>query len=134
MLFFTSYSDLNFFLCLSEHINEKSEALGEVLNGDRLVEAPYKLDFRVDLDSKLVCKKKLSKDDVAKFRSAVTKDYYFQMYYDDLPLWGFVGKVEREGKTDASEFKYFLYRYWPFVYLASYSRIITKRFIRALKV
>jgi hypothetical protein len=50
---------------------------------------------------------------VSKFRSAVTKDYYFQMYYDDLPLWGFVGKVEREGKTDASEYKYFLYRYHP---------------------
>lgn len=22
------------------------------------------------------------------------KDYYFQFYYDDLPIWGYVGKVE----------------------------------------
>ncbi|KAJ1701509.1 hypothetical protein LUZ63_001288 [Rhynchospora breviuscula] len=116
------YFDLPF--CSPEHINEKSEALGEVLNGDRLVEAPYKLDFRVDLDSKSVCKKKLSKEDVAKFRSAVTKDYYFQMYYDDLPLWGFVGKVEREGKTDASEYKYFLYRHIHFEVQYNGNRVI----------
>ncbi|KAJ4745858.1 Transmembrane 9 superfamily member [Rhynchospora pubera] len=116
------YFDLPF--CSPEHINEKSEALGEVLNGDRLVEAPYKLDFRVDLDSKSVCKKKLLKEDVAKFRSAVTKDYYFQMYYDDLPLWGFVGKVEREGKTDASEYKYFLYRHIHFEVQYNGNRVI----------
>jgi hypothetical protein len=24
---------------------------------------------------------------------AVRDDWYFQMYYDDLPVWGFIGKV-----------------------------------------
>jgi hypothetical protein len=28
-------------------------------------------------------------------RDAVEEDYYFQMYVDDLPIWGFIGKVER---------------------------------------
>lgn len=91
-------------------MKEKREALGEVLNGDRLVEAPYKLEFRVDHESKSVCRKKLSKEDVAKFRDAVEKDYYIQMYFDDLPLWGFIGKADKEGKSDPSEYKYFLYR------------------------
>ncbi|CAL9054271.1 unnamed protein product [Musa banksii] len=36
----------------TEHITEKKTTLGEVLNGDRLVEAPYKLDFRGDIDYK----------------------------------------------------------------------------------
>ncbi|OAY70144.1 Transmembrane 9 superfamily member 4 [Ananas comosus] len=116
------YFDLPF--CSPEHPNEKSEALGEVLNGDRLVDAPYKLDFRVDLDSKLVCKKKLTKEDVAMFRSAVTKDYYFQMYYDDLPLWGFLGKVSREGKTDPSEYKYYLFKHIHFDILYNTDRVI----------
>ncbi|WOL02614.1 transmembrane 9 superfamily member 3-like [Canna indica] len=105
------YFDLPF--CTPEHLTEKTEALGEVLNGDRLVDAPYKLEFQVDHDSKLLCKKKLAKEDVAKLRSAVTKDYYFQMYYDDLPIWGFIGKVEKEGK-DLSEYKYYLYRHIHF--------------------
>jgi hypothetical protein len=26
---------------------------------------------------------------------AVRDDWYFQMYFDDLPVWGFVGKVEK---------------------------------------
>ena len=26
---------------------------------------------------------------------AVRDDWYFQMYYDDLPIWGFVGKIEK---------------------------------------
>ncbi|KAE8705426.1 Transmembrane 9 superfamily member 2 [Hibiscus syriacus] len=30
----------------------------------------------------------------------VDKDYYFQMYHDDLPIWGFIGKVDKKGKTD----------------------------------
>ncbi|CAD6341335.1 unnamed protein product [Miscanthus lutarioriparius] len=80
------YFDLPF--CSPEKVREKSEALGEVLNGDRLVDAPYKLDFRFEVESKAVCSKKLTIEDVVKFRNAVAKDYYFQMYYDDLPLWG----------------------------------------------
>ncbi|CAL9100271.1 phagocytic receptor [Musa troglodytarum] len=115
------YFDLSF--CVPEHVTEKKEALGEVLNGDRLVEAPYKLDFRVDRDSELLCKKKLTKEDVAKFRSAVTKDYYFQMYYDDLPIWGFIGKVDKEGK-DLSEYKYYLYRHIHFDILYNSDHVI----------
>uniref|UniRef100_A0A453IJ89 Transmembrane 9 superfamily member n=1 Tax=Aegilops tauschii subsp. strangulata TaxID=200361 RepID=A0A453IJ89_AEGTS len=116
------YFDLPF--CSPEKVKEKSEALGEVLNGDRLVDAPYKLDFRTDHDSKAVCPKKLTKEDVAKFRNAVAKDYYFQMYYDDLPLWGFIGKVEKGGKPDPSEWKYYLYRHIIFDILYNNDRVI----------
>ncbi|THU49677.1 hypothetical protein C4D60_Mb06t12060 [Musa balbisiana] len=115
------FFDLPF--CIPDHVTEKKEALGEVLNGDRLVGAPYKLDFRVDYDSELLCKKKLTKGDVAKFRDAVTKDYYFQMYYDDLPIWGFIGKVDKEGK-DMSNDKYYLYRHIHFDILYNNDRVI----------
>ena len=109
---------------ITEHVHEKSEALGEVLNGDRLVDAPYKLDFRVDVDSKSVCKKTLRKEEVAQLRNAVKKDYYFQMYYDDLPIWGFIGKVDKEGKIDPSEYKYYLYRHIHFDVFYNNDRVI----------
>ncbi|CAD5177937.1 unnamed protein product [Musa acuminata subsp. malaccensis] len=115
------FFDLPF--CIPDHVTEKKEALGEVLNGDRLVGAPYKLDFRVDYDSELLCKKKLTKGDVGKFRDAVTKDYYFQMYYDDLPIWGFIGKVDKEGK-DLSNDNYYLYRHIHFDILYNNDRVI----------
>jgi len=116
------YFDLPF--CSPEHVKEKKEALGEVLNGDRLVDAPYKLDFQTDVESKLVCKKSLSKEQVSQFRNAVNKDYYSQMYYDDLPIWGFIGKVEKDAKGDPTESKYFLYRHIHFDILYNNNHVI----------
>ncbi|KAL0381156.1 UNVERIFIED_CONTAM: Transmembrane 9 superfamily member 2 [Sesamum angustifolium] len=116
------YFDLPF--CLPAHMKEKREALGEVLNGDRLVSAPYTLDFLQDKSSEVVCNKKLDKDEVAQFRSAVAKDYYFQMYFDDLPIWGFLGKVEKEEKSDPSEYKYYLFKHLHFEIFYNKDRVI----------
>ncbi|KAG5007477.1 hypothetical protein JHK85_026019 [Glycine max] len=109
-------------ICVCD-LKEKKEALGEVLNGDRLVSAPYKLEFQRDKESISVCNRKLSKQDVARFRSAVRKDYYFQMYYDDLPIWGFIGKVDKEGK-DPSDYRYFLYKHIHFDVFYNKDRVI----------
>ncbi|KAL0423324.1 UNVERIFIED_CONTAM: Transmembrane 9 superfamily member 2 [Sesamum radiatum] len=116
------YFDLPF--CFPAHMKEKREALGEVLNGDRLVSAPYTLDFLQDKSSEVVCNKKLDKDEVAQFRSAVAKDYYFQMYFDDLPIWGFLGKVEKEEKSDPSEYKYYLFKHLHFEIFYNKDRVI----------
>ncbi|KAL0905347.1 hypothetical protein M5K25_023759 [Dendrobium thyrsiflorum] len=116
------YYDLPF--CSPDHITEKKEALGEVLNGDRLVDSPYELNFHEDKQSKSLCKKKLFKEDVAKIRDAVSKDYYFQMFYDDLPFWGFIGKIDKE-KFDLSEKeKYLLFKHIHFDILYNDDRVI----------
>ncbi|CAI5472168.1 unnamed protein product [Closterium sp. Yama58-4] len=91
------FFDLPF--CQPGKINEKLEDLGEVLNGDRMVQAPYELNFRVDHERTTLCKRTLAVKDVQKFRDAVMNDYYFQMYYDDLPIWGFIGKVDTDPKN-----------------------------------
>lgn len=44
--------------------------------------------------------------------------------YDDLPLWGFIGKVDKEGKTDPSEYKYYLFRHMHFDILYNNDRVI----------
>ncbi|GMY24765.1 transmembrane 9 superfamily member 2-like [Fagus crenata] len=116
------YFDLPF--CLPVHVQEKKEALGEVLNGDRLVVAPYKLEFLKDKESETVCQKKLKQEDVSQFRAAVSKDYYFQMYYDDLPLWGFLGKFDKEGKDDPNEYKYYLFKHLHFEIFYNKDRVI----------
>jgi hypothetical protein len=36
---------------------------------------------------------------------AVQDDWYIQMYYDDLPLWGFVGKTEKIIAKGESQYK-----------------------------
>ena len=42
---------------------------------------------------------------------AVKEDYYFQMFYDDLPIWGFVGKFEKVERPPpaATENRYYLF-------------------------
>ncbi|KAG0486753.1 hypothetical protein HPP92_008848 [Vanilla planifolia] len=115
------YYDLPF--CSPGHVTDKKEALGEVLNGDRLVDAPYELNFGEEKKSRSFCKKTLSKDNVAKFRDAVSKEYYFQMFYDDLPFWGFIGKVDKE-KFDPSERKYLLFKHIHFEILYNDDRVI----------
>ncbi|TQE09879.1 hypothetical protein C1H46_004457 [Malus baccata] len=115
------YFDLPF--CSPDAVKEKGEALGEVLNGDRLVSAPYKLEFLRHKDPEVACKKTLTKEEVGRFRSAVSKDYYFQMYYDDLPTWGFIGKVDKEGE-DPSEYKTYLYKHIHFDLYYNKDRVI----------
>ncbi|CAA6667025.1 unnamed protein product [Spirodela intermedia] len=90
---------------------DKREALGE-------------LRFRKDLQSKTICRKKLTEEEVAILRDAVSKDYYFQMYYDDLPFWGFLGKVEKEGKHDPADFKYLLFNHIHFEILYNGDQVI----------
>lgn len=83
------YYDLPF--CKPAVVLEKSEDLGEVLNGDRMVHAPYNLTFKENKIKDVLCVKTLSVKEVQTFREAVKKEYYFQMFYDELPIWGFIG-------------------------------------------
>lgn len=96
-----------------------------MLNGDRLTNARYKLNFREGKDSETICKKTLSSEEVSKFRDAVKKDYYYQMYYDDLPLWGFIGKVEESMETvNETEPSYYLFKLIQFNVLYNQNQVI----------
>lgn len=56
-----------------------TEDLGEVLEGDRLVNTPYDIRFRQDVDSQVLCTKKLTGNDLFNIRMAIAEDYYFQV-------------------------------------------------------
>ncbi|KAL1348553.1 hypothetical protein HN51_024520 [Arachis hypogaea] len=116
------YFDLPF--CSPANVEEKKEDLGEVLNGDRLVVAPFKMDFQIDQEPTSICKKRLTKAEVVQFRVAILKDYFFQMYYDDLPIWGFLGRFESEDQDDTAGAKVYLFRHTHFEILYNKDRII----------
>ncbi|XVF71041.1 hypothetical protein PTKIN_Ptkin12aG0002900 [Pterospermum kingtungense] len=46
------------------------------------------------------------------------------MYYDDLPIWGFLGKLDKEGKADPSDYKYYLFKLLIFEILHNKDRVI----------
>jgi hypothetical protein len=45
-----------------------------------------------------------------------------QMYFDDLPVWGFLGKVDKNFRTD--ELRYFLFTHFHFDVAYNGDRII----------
>ncbi|XP_017982411.1 PREDICTED: transmembrane 9 superfamily member 5 [Theobroma cacao] len=115
-------------LWLADPVVHKKESLGEVLSGDRLTSALYKLNFRENRIAETLCHKKLEGDDVATFRDAVINDFYFQMYYDDLPFWGFVGKIEEDSWTlEENTPKYFLFKHVQFDVLYNGNQVIEIR-------
>ncbi|GAB4820480.1 hypothetical protein N2152v2_007526 [Parachlorella kessleri] len=106
-----TYQYYNLAFCHPKEGKEyKIEGLGEVLEGDRLVNTPYAIKFKTDQDNELLCSKELNEDELEEFREALAADYYFQMFMDDLPIWGFIGKVERV----AEEEKYSLFTHIHF--------------------
>lgn len=113
-----------FLFTFADKVLLKKETLGEVLNGDRLSNALYELKFRFDHIDAVVCEKKLQQNEIAKFRDAIANEYYFQMYYDDLPLWGFIGKIEDNLSLEGKGLKYYLFNHVQFDVLYNGNQII----------
>lgn len=62
-----------------------------------------------------LCEKKLKGAEVSLFRDAVRNDFYFQMYCDDLPVWGFIGKIDEQSWTEDKQGpKYYLFTHIQF--------------------
>ncbi|CAH2038582.1 unnamed protein product [Thlaspi arvense] len=117
------YYDLPF--CRPEPVIEKKETLGEVLNGDRLMSSLYELKCGEDKTHVTLCHKRLTLSEIARFRDTIAQNFYFQMYYDDLPLWGFVGKVEADcsGRGEKNA-KYYIFSHLNFNVLYNSDKVI----------
>lgn len=55
---------------------------------------------------------------------AVESDYYFQMFYDDLPIWGFIGKLEKVSKPSGIETRQYIFPHVHFEVLWNLQHII----------
>ncbi|XP_076911675.1 transmembrane 9 superfamily member 5-like [Bidens hawaiensis] len=114
--------------CHPDKVIPKKETLGEVLNGDRLTNTLYNLNFREDKVDQLLCNKNLKLDEITKFKTAISAEYYFQMYYDNLPLWGFIGKMEDNNWAgDGSGPTYYLFKHVQFDALYNGDQVIEIR-------
>ncbi|KAK3412083.1 hypothetical protein EUGRSUZ_I00868 [Eucalyptus grandis] len=48
----------------------------------------------------VACAKKLTSEEVSQIQAAIKQFYIFQMYCDDLPIWGYKGKVTNEAQGE----------------------------------
>ncbi|CAH1793365.1 unnamed protein product [Owenia fusiformis] len=81
-----------------EAIGHYHETLGEALQGVELEFSGLDIDFKADVKSKTqYCEVMLSEEKYQAFVYAVKNHYWYQMYIDDLPIWGIVGEIEEDG-------------------------------------
>ena len=75
----------------------KSHSLGEQLEGHELHNSGYHLHFGTMQKSVKVCTLELDDKTRSRFNNAIENHYWYQLYLDDLPIWGMVGEsIESE--------------------------------------
>mmetsp|Transcript_23513 Transcript_23513/g.34500 ORF Transcript_23513/g.34500 Transcript_23513/m.34500 type:complete len:590 (+) Transcript_23513:57-1826(+) len=74
----------------------RKQDLGETLAGSRKVATPYDLTFMDPVPWRSLCEEYMDVEDLKEFKDAIEDDYFFEMFVDDLPMWGYVGEVAHE--------------------------------------
>jgi transmembrane 9 superfamily protein 3 len=67
--------------------------MGEHLGGHALRHSGHDITFMGATPSEKCTTKPFSKEDAAMFKTAVQHRWFYQMYLDDLPVWGMVGEM-----------------------------------------
>ncbi|KAK3812100.1 MAG: hypothetical protein J3Q66DRAFT_301898 [Benniella sp.] len=101
-------------------IEHRHETLGEALLGMELVNSGISIRFGQNKDVASICAQRLlTPQDIKVFSYAVAHDYWFQYFIDDLPIWGMVGKRDKETEQIS------LYTHQKFVFEYNGDRIIS---------
>ncbi len=65
------------------------------------------MSFRDSVEWRLLCKKELSEKDLVALKEAIHNEYFFEMFVEDLPMWGYIGDTSDEdlivGETQGSQ-------------------------------
>jgi len=82
--------------CRPESLQGKNHKLGQLLLGDRKVNTPYEIKFREDIAWRELCQQELTPRELKMFQEATARDFFFELYFDSLPIWGYVGEISEE--------------------------------------
>jgi transmembrane 9 superfamily protein 3 len=104
-----------------KEIETHMEGLGEALQGYELRQSAIKFQFKRDTEKTEICTKKLNNDEVYKFRYAVSHQYWYQLFVDELPVWGMVGEII---SSDSNDKKLLLFTHMKFSISYNGDRII----------
>jgi transmembrane 9 superfamily protein 3 len=92
---------------LGVSLKKKKLSMGEQIEGHDLTNSGYEVKFAVDIPPTKICSQSLDEETSVIFGAAVEVHYWYQMYLDDLPIWGMVGeKYQGEGKADKDTDKF----------------------------
>jgi len=105
------------------------QRMGESIVGDRRETSPYEISFMDSVDWRLLCQEELDAEDLTKFKEAIHNNYFFEMFVEDLPMWGYIGDAIDEdiilGESDSS--RTFLFPHLHFVLGYNQKRIVSAK-------
>jgi hypothetical protein len=103
-----------------------SQKLGENMAGDRKATSPYDVTFGDQVPWRSLCEVDLSPSQVASFKAAVHDDYYFEMFVEDLPMWGYIGEITGEDLIlgEVEDSRTFLFPHLHFKMSVNENRIV----------
>jgi len=81
-----------------KQISHYHETIGEALQGVELEFSGLDIDYKKDMQKTTYCDITLSEENFQAFAYAVKNHYWYQMYIDDLPIWGIVGEIDEGGE------------------------------------
>ncbi|KAF2975767.1 hypothetical protein EK904_011572 [Melospiza melodia maxima] len=99
------YFSLPFCVGSKKSIGHYHETLGEALQGVELEFSGLDIKFKDDVMQTTYCEVDLDKGRRDAFVYAIKNHYWYQMYIDDLPIWGIVGEADENGED------YYLWTY-----------------------
>lgn len=72
------------------------QRMGESIVGDRRESSPYEISFDDSVEWRMLCKKHMLPQDIEKLKDAIHNNYFFEMFVEDLPMWGYIGDIDNE--------------------------------------
>ncbi|XP_046853365.1 transmembrane 9 superfamily member 3-like [Xenia sp. Carnegie-2017] len=75
-------------------ISHYHESLADAIQGVELEYSGIDIDFTVDMPRSKVCEMDVNEEIFQSLKYAVDNHYWYQMYIDDLPIWGIIGEID----------------------------------------
>jgi transmembrane 9 superfamily member 3 len=93
------YYSLPFCIGPKPSISHYHETLGENLLGVELEFSGIAINYKQDTPKTDICHVDLNKEKYDLFAYSIRNHYWYQMYIDDLPIWGIVGEYDEKEKA-----------------------------------
>jgi transmembrane 9 superfamily protein 3 len=98
-------------------VQGRMEGLGEALQGYELIRSNLKPTFMTPQAEEVFCLHEyLTQEHMMKFFKAIKQQYFFELFIDDLPIWGHVGEMIED--------KAYVYTHWGFSLAYNGNRIV----------
>lgn len=76
-------------------------SLGQLLTGEQFYDFQTAIRFNVNERNRTLCNYKATRNDISRIQELVKRNYSYELIFDEMPFWGFLGIVDPESGKGA---------------------------------